>query len=250
MTPPPIATREAVRAERFNAVWSQDLDAVFADVAQYYDRANNVATLGLLGWLERRFIATIDVYPRSRVLDVCAGTNAVGVQLLKREPALELHAIDRSVQMLDVGRQRVRALGFEVRSVIGDVHALPYPDRHFDIATLQFASRHLRIRQVFAEIHRVLRPGARFYHCDMLRPESRAVEALYYAYLRPCLAFTAFAFGSGEAALRCKRYFIDALQLFYSTDELSRVLAEIGFRAVKGRTVLGGTVGFHCAVKP
>lgn len=250
MTPPPIAMRETAREQRFNHVWAHDLDAVFADVAQYYDRANNVATLGMLGWLERRFMATIDAHPRERALDVCAGTNAVGIALLKREATLELHAIDRSAQMQEVGRRRVGALGFEVRSVIGDVHALPYPDDHFDFATLQFASRHLRVTQVFAEIHRVLRPGGRLYHCDMLRPESRAVEALYYAYLRPCLAFTAFAFGSGEAALRCKRYFIDALQLFYSTDELSHVLAEVGFRDVRGRTVFGGTVGFHRAVKP
>ena len=250
MTPPPIATRETVRAQRFHAVWSQDLDRVFADVAQYYDRANNVATLGMLGWLERRFIATIDAEPNERVLDVCAGTNAVGIALLKREPTLELHAIDRSAPMQAVGQERLKALGFAGTSVIGDVHALPYPDEQFDLVTLQFASRHLRVRQVFAEIHRVLRPGGRFHHCDMLRPANRAVEALYYAYLRPCVAFTAFAFGSGEAALRCKRYFVDALRMFYSTDELSSVLCETGFGNVVGRTVLAGTVGFHSAVKP
>jgi demethylmenaquinone methyltransferase/2-methoxy-6-polyprenyl-1,4-benzoquinol methylase len=238
-----------VREQRFNDVWTHELERVLADVAQYYDRANNVATLGMLGWLERRFMATIDAHPHERVLDVCAGTNAVGIALLKREPTLDVHAIDRSVAMQAVGRQRAQSLGLGMHSVIGDVHALPYPDRQFDLVTLQFASRHLRVRQVFAEIHRVLRPGGRFHHCDMLRPANRAIEALYYAYLRPCVAFTAFAFGSGEAALRCKRYFIDALQLFYSTDELSHVLAETGFRNVAGRTVLAGTVGFHCAVR-
>ena len=96
----------------------------------------------------------------------------------------------------------------------------------------------------------MLRPGGRFHHCDMLRPGSRAIETLYYAYLRPCLTFTAFAFGSGEAAQRCKDYFIEALQLFYSDDELTALLAEVGFRGVTGRTVLAGTVGFHRAVKP
>jgi demethylmenaquinone methyltransferase/2-methoxy-6-polyprenyl-1,4-benzoquinol methylase len=204
----------------------------------------------MLGWLERRFLATIDADPHERVLDVCAGTNAVGIALLKREPTIELHAIDRSVAMQAVGRQRAHALGFAVRSVIGDVHALPYPDRYFDRVTLQFASRHLRVKRVFAEICRVLRPGGHFHHCDLLRPANPTVERLYYAYLRPCLAVTAFAFGSGAAALRCKRYFIDALQLFYSGDELSGVLFETGFRNVLGRTVLAGTVGFHSAAKP
>ncbi|MFO1284015.1 MAG: class I SAM-dependent methyltransferase [Burkholderiales bacterium] len=250
MTPPPIATREIAREERFNDVWKNDLQEVFADVAPYYDRANAIATLGMLGWLERRFIAGIDLRPRERVLDVCAGTNAIGTALLRKEPTLQMHAIDRSAAMQRVGGERARAQGLRIESTIGDVHTLPFPDAHFDVVTLQFASRHLRVRRVFSEIHRVLKPGGRFHHCDMLRPANRAIELAYYAYLRPCLSITARAFGSGRAALACRRYFIDALRYFYSADELSHVLRELGYTDVSGRTVLGGTVGFHRAVKP
>ena len=50
--------------------------------------------------------------PGERVLDVCAGTSAIGIALLKREPTLEVHAIDRSAAMQEVGRQRADALGF------------------------------------------------------------------------------------------------------------------------------------------
>lgn len=250
MSPPPIAVREMAREARFNDVWTKDLQEVFADVAPYYDRANKIATLGMLRWLERQFMATVSVRPRERVLDVCAGTNAVGIALLRREGTLEVHAADRSAEMQAVGQERAKALGFTIKSVISDVHTLPFPDNHFDVVTLQFASRHLRVTQVFAEIHRVLKPGGRFYHCDMLRPASRAVEVMYYSYLRPCLAFTAFLFGSGRAARGCKRYFIDALQMFYSADELSALLRELGFQAVAERTVLGGTVAFHRAAKP
>ena len=82
MTPPPLATREAVREERFNTVWTQELNRVFADVAPYYDRANHVASLGLWNWFLRGFLDTIAVRPGLRVLDVCAGTNAVGIGLL------------------------------------------------------------------------------------------------------------------------------------------------------------------------
>ena len=250
MTLPPVATRESVREERFREVWAKELQEVFADVAPYYDRANKLATLGMLRRLERKFMDTVNVNAGERVLDVCAGTNAIGIAMLKREPSLEVHAVDRNAAMLAVGRSRAETLGFRISSTISDVHTLPFPDNHFDIVTLQFASRHLRVKQVVAEIHRVLKPGGRFHHCDMLRPANRAVEILYYAYLRPCLAFTAFAFGSGRAALSCKRYFIDVLQMFYSVDELSGVLADLGFHNAEGRTVLAGMVGFHRAVKP
>jgi demethylmenaquinone methyltransferase / 2-methoxy-6-polyprenyl-1,4-benzoquinol methylase len=250
MTPPTVATRELAREERFNVVWTQELNDVFADVAPYYDKANYIASLGLWGWFLRKFMATVDIGPGERVLDVCAGTNAIGIALLKREPTLDVHAIDRSAAMQEVGRRRAEAQGFRIQSVIDDVHTLPYPDNSFDIATLQFASRHLRIRRVATEIRRVLKPGGRFYHCDMLRPGNRIVEKLYYAYLRFCLWFTGFLFRSGPAALNCKEYFIQALQMFYSAQELSDMLEDVGFESVTSKTVFSGMLGFHRAIKP
>jgi len=242
--------REHVREQRFSAVWTQELNSVFADVAPYYDRANTVASLGLWNWFLNSFMSTIDLRPGQRTLDVCAGTNAIGIALLKREPSLDVHAIDRSAEMQEVGRQRAGALGFRIHSVIGDVHALPFPDNHFDVVTLQYATRHLRVTDVFGEILRVLKPGGHFYHCDMLRPGNPLIEKLYYAYLRMCLAFTGFMFQSGTAALNCKKYFIDSLQMFYSADELSLVLRELGYCDVAAKTVFAGMIGHHRAAKP
>jgi len=250
MNAPPIATREIAREERFNGVWTRELNDVFADVAPYYDRANYIASLGLWGWFLRQFMKTVDLKPGERALDVCAGTNAIGIALLEREPTLEVHAIDRSAAMQEVGRRSAEAKGFRIRSLIDDVHTLPYPDNTFDLVTLQFASRHLRIQRVAEEIRRVLKPGGRFYHCDMLRPGNRTVESLYYAYLRFCLWFTGFLFRSGPAALNCKEYFIQALQMFYSAQELSDMLEDVGFRDVTAKTVFSGMLGFHRAVKP
>ncbi|OGA23539.1 MAG: hypothetical protein A3H34_02545 [Betaproteobacteria bacterium RIFCSPLOWO2_02_FULL_67_19] len=250
MTPPPVAARELAREERFNLVWTRELNQVFADVAPYYDRANYVASLGLWDWFLQKFMDTVDIRPGERVLDVCAGTNAIGIALLKREPTLEVHAIDRSREMQEVGRQRAEARGFRIHSTIEDVHTLPFPDNHFDAVTLQFASRHLRVKRVWGEILRVLKPGGRFYHCDMLRPANPTVETLYYTYLRFCLWFTGFVFRSGQPALNCKEYFIHALQMFYSADELSRVLEELGYCNVTSKSVFSGMMGFHRAVKP
>ena len=250
MPPPSLSMREHVREQRFITVWTQELNSVFADVAPYYDRANTVASLGLWNWFLNSFMSTIDLRPGQRALDVCAGTNAIGIALLRREPTLEVHAIDRSAEMQEVGRQRAGTLGFHIQSVIGDVHTLPFPDNHFDVITLQYATRHLRVKDVFREIHRVLKPGGHFYHCDMLRPGNPLVEKIYYVYLRMCLAFTGFMFRSGTAALNCKKYFIDALQMFYSADELSQVLRELRYCDVTAKTVFSGMIGHHRAAKP
>jgi demethylmenaquinone methyltransferase/2-methoxy-6-polyprenyl-1,4-benzoquinol methylase len=246
----PFSRREDNRERQFKHVWVEELDDVFADVARYYDRANHVASLGLWSWFLDRFIATIDCQPGQRVLDVCAGTNAIGLALLKRQPDLEVHAIDRSEAMQAVGQENARKLGFHINSTIGDVHTLPFPDNHFDIVTLQYASRHLRIMDVCGEIRRVLKPGGHFYHCDMLRPSNKVVECGYYAYLRLCLNFTAALFRSSSAAHGCKKYFINTLRMFYSADEFSTLLRDVGFEQVASETLLGGMIGFHKAMKP
>jgi demethylmenaquinone methyltransferase/2-methoxy-6-polyprenyl-1,4-benzoquinol methylase len=245
-----FAERESVRSAAFERIWSDVINDVFADVARYYDRANVFATLGLIDPLRRRFIATMDIKPNDRVLDVCAGTNVIGIDLLKREPTLDLHAIDRSAAMQEVGGQMARAQGLAIKSYIGDVHQLPFPDNHFDVVTLQWATRHLRVKQVLAEIHRVLKPGGRFYHCDMLRPANKIVEEAYCAYLTAIVGVISWAFKSAPPALACRRYFVDAIRMFYSTEEFSRLLEYHGFTGVAGRSVLLGTVAFHGARKP
>ena len=250
MAPPPLASREAVREARFSDVWSKDLNDAFADIARYYDRANEIAALGLWSTFLKRFMQSVDIKPHQHVLDVCGGTNAIGIALLKREPTLDVHAMDRSAEMQTVGQQNAAALGFHIKSTIGDVHTLPFPDNHFDVVTLQFASRHLRMREVFSEILRVLKPGGHFHHSDMLRPRNVIVKNLYYACLKACLNFTSLIVGSSPAATKFKQYFIDALDLFYSAEELSIVLRELGFVEVTVDTVFYGMIGFHRAVKP
>ena len=100
------------------------------------------------------------------------------------------------------------------------------------------------------EVRRVLKPGGCFYHCDMLRPENRLVEEAYYAYLRFSLNFTALLFRSSNSAHSCKEYFIDALRMFYSADEFSDLLLHVGFNEVSNKTLLGGMIGYHRAMKP
>jgi demethylmenaquinone methyltransferase/2-methoxy-6-polyprenyl-1,4-benzoquinol methylase len=250
MAPPTLAARESVREERFREIWSNELNDAFADIARYYDRANEIAALGMWSNFLERFMRSVDIQPGQKVLDVCAGTNAIGIALLKREASLDVQAMDRSAEMQEVGRKNAEALGFTIKSAIGDVHKLPFPDNHFDVVTLQFASRHLRVREVFSEIRRVLRPGGHFHHSDMLRPRNPLVKKLYYGYLKTCLNFTSTIVGSGPSAVKFKQYFIDALDLFYSAEELSIMLRELGFREVSVDRVFYGMIGFHRAVKP
>lgn len=247
---PTLRDHDRQREHRFQPVWSTDLNPAFADIAPYYDRANLFASLGLWHWFLRQFMEVIEVRPGQRVLDVCAGTNAVGIALLRRERGLDIHAIDRSPDMQRVGRERASARGFQISSTIGEAQRLPFPDNHFDLVTLQWATRHLPVTRSFGEIRRVLKPGGQFCHCDMLPPANPLLGKLYYAYLHVCLDATSLFYRSNGAARQLKKYFLDALKMFYTAEEFSELLREIGFTDVRCKTVFGGMIGMHRAVKP
>lgn len=241
--------KEKIRESSFEQVWTEQLNDVFADVARYYDKANYVASLGMWGWFRNRFLSIIELQAGHKALDVCAGTNAIGIAMLDKQPELKVYAIDRSSAMQSVGQSRAQRKGYTIDSTIGDVHKLPFPDNHFDVATLQFASRHLRVIEVFREIQRVLKPGGHFYHCDMLRPSNPVIEKLHYAYLKACLTSTALIFGSNQDARNLRKYFVDALSMFYSPEELSVLLRDLGYEDVKAHTIFTGIIGYHKAVK-
>ena len=88
--------REQHRLSLFSQTWSQCVPKVFEDVPRYYRPGNIVASLGLWELWVWQFVRTVELHPQYKVLDVCAGTNSVGIRLLKKQPDIFVTAIDRS----------------------------------------------------------------------------------------------------------------------------------------------------------
>ncbi len=248
MTREIFVQRERHRHSLFSPIWGELIPKVFEDVAHYYRSGNIVASLGLWELWVWQFVRTIKLKPGAKVLDVCAGTNDVGIRLLRKQPEISVTAIDRSREMQEAGRNRARKYGVRIDSVIHDVHELPFPDRSFDVVTLQAASRHLQLDKVLPEIRRVLKPGGEFYHCDLLKPSNRAVGWLYLHFVRLAVGWTAWLFGSTDPSRKCRNYFKDAITNFYTPEELSEVFRLVGFaRVTCEKSIWGGMVGFHKA---
>src|SRR5580658_403893 len=251
MTPARFDQREQHRRSLFSHTWGELIPKVFEDVPKYYRLGNIVASWGLWEFWVWQFVRTIDLQPACRALDVCAGTNDIGIRLLHKQPDMSVTAIDRSKEMQQEGQSRARNYGVHIDSVIHDVHELPFADNSFDVVTLQAASRHLQLDKVLPEILRVLRPGGYFYHCDMLKPSTRIVEWLYVRFLRMSVAWTALVFESTAASRDCCDYFHDAITNFYTPEELSEVFRLVGFTNVTCRkSIWGGMVGFHKSQRP
>src|SRR3954463_12867010 len=97
--------RERRREQAFELIWSERINGVFSDVASYYDRANTVATLGVIDPLRRQFVSWMNIPSAARLLDVCAGTNTLGREVQAANPAVEIWSLDRSMAMQEEGRR-------------------------------------------------------------------------------------------------------------------------------------------------
>ena len=243
--------REHHRRALFSHTWQAMIPDVFKDVPRYYRVGNAIASVGLWELWVWQFVGMIDVPTGGRVLDVCAGTNDIGIRLLRRRPDLAVTAIDRSREMQEEGQRRARKYGVAIESLIDDVHVLPFPDASFDAVTLQAASRHLQLDRLLPEILRVLKPGGSFYHCDMLKPKSRLVERLYLSFLHVSVSLTAALFGSSTVSRMCRDYFKHAIANFYTAEELSDVFKLVGFADVRcNKSLWKGMVAFHASRRP
>jgi len=238
------------REHLFGTIWDELIPKVFADVPSYYDKGNAVASLGLCAWWSDRFAKEIAVHDEAAVLDVCSGTHDAVRRLLVYKPKVTVFAADQSPEMTREGQRLAKEAGLSIRPAIADAHLLPYGDATFDAVTLQFATRHLRVVEVFKEIHRVLKPGGVFYHSDMLRPSLGIIERPYLCYLRSALYTTAVLFGSTNDSKRCVKYFTESIRHYLKPDEMAYLLRAVGFEDVRYRSFLTGVLCRHIARKP
>jgi malonyl-CoA O-methyltransferase len=147
------ATFEAQAAARAGTIPLADIARSFGHAAAHYDE---YATLQRA--VADRLMASIDTAGKT-VLDLGCGTGYCAGKLGARFPSAQLLAIDLALPMLHASAARVPET---TQLLCGDVHALPLSDASADLAVcslaLQWSSEPQR---VFAELWRVLRPGAR-----------------------------------------------------------------------------------------
>jgi SAM-dependent methyltransferase len=102
--------------------------------------------------------------PDMLVLDLASGTGEPGISLAQRVgPRGSVTAVDQSSELLDIAAERARnkkLLNFTTQQA--DAHHLPFANQSFDLASCRFGVMFFSDAQrALAELHRVLKPGAR-----------------------------------------------------------------------------------------
>ena len=119
---------------------------VFTSVAGTYDLMNDLMSLGIHRAWKRYFVATCQVTPGDRVLDLAGGTGDIAALLRPRVGQAGTIVLgDINAGMLSVGRDRMtdRGLVQGLEYVQCNAEALPFPDASFDLVTIAFGLRNV-----------------------------------------------------------------------------------------------------------
>jgi demethylmenaquinone methyltransferase/2-methoxy-6-polyprenyl-1,4-benzoquinol methylase len=239
---------------------------MFDRIAGVYDALNTAMTAGLHHRWRARAAEEARVGPGARVLDVATGTGDLALELARRvAPGGEVVGSDFSEGMLARARAKLTARGTSgarLRFEWADALALPYPDDHFDAATVGFGARNFADLAVgLAEMTRVVRPGGRVVVLEILTPTRPPLSLFYRVWfdrLVPALGRLTGALMALRARDDARRarigdaysYLPDSVRRFPGPAALAAELEHAGLSEIRYVLLAGGIMAIHSGTVP
>lgn len=245
----PEALEATAAAENASAAGKRSyVQRIFSEIAPRYDLLNRLLSLGIdrrwrtlalrrLGW---------DRVPSGTYLDLCAGTLDVGAEL-SRKPGFagRILGADFAEPMLRAGVGK--APSAVLSPVVADALALPVRTDSFDGAIVAFGIRNVAdLGAGLREVHRALKPGARFVILEFSTPRVPLVRAAYLFYFHNILPLIGRLISGHKTAYT---YLPRSVANFPETTKLAAAMTAAGFRDVRWETLTFGIAAVHVGTK-
>ena len=220
---------------------------MFVSVAPDYDLLNHLLSLNLdRRWRRAAAQTAFDGLKRPFVLDLCAGTGDLAVELAGHCPDALIVALDFATPMLERARAKIHRVGLPglILPLCGDAICLPFRDGSFDLLTVAFGLRNLSpLERALDEAVRVIRPGGRLVALEFALPERGLWQHLYGFYLFHVLP----RIGNWISGTSAYSYLPRSVSLFPTPQRLTKLLESHGFVEAESRLLAGGAVAIHTA---
>lgn len=214
----------------------ESIQAMFASIAESYDRANATFSFGLHKKWNQQLIQSVG--EAHTLLDLCAGTGEIGFGYLAKHPKAEAILLDFCPEMLAIAKSKGAPFEGRYSLIEGDAQALPFEKNSVDAVTISYGIRNVKEPlKCFNEVARVLRPGGRFAILELTRPTSSLFRLSHRLYLKAFLPLLGKLVAKNIEAYR---YLAKSVSNFASPQELEKNLIEASLTPIKRIPLMGG----------
>jgi len=148
----------------------------------FYDTVVAVTTREKI--FRKKLLEQAHIGENKRVLDLACGTGTMAAMIKSRYPGASVSALDGDPQILALAREKTKKAGLDIDFNEGLSFSMPYPANEFDVVFSSLFFHHLKPAdkaRTMIEVHRVLKPGAKFHICDWGRPANPALRLAFLA---------------------------------------------------------------------
>jgi demethylmenaquinone methyltransferase / 2-methoxy-6-polyprenyl-1,4-benzoquinol methylase len=224
---------------------------MFDDIAPTYDLLNHVLSFNIDHYWRWRTTHLVPPTGTAPILDLCTGTGDLALAYDRAARGrIAIIGADFSIAMLaraEAKAQKKRATQ-RIQFLEADAQRLPFPDNHFQIATVGFGLRNvLDTDRCLAEMVRVLLPGGKVAILEFSKPTGSIFGKLYRCYFRYLLPFV------GQVISRSKdnayRYLPESVQEFDNGAALGRRMERQGLVNVAWHPLTFGIATLYVGTK-
>lgn len=221
----------------------------FSSISKKYDCLNSLLSLQIdryWRWRTTRMLAHVS---EGAVLDLCAGTLPLSLELTRQAPKRRVLSVDFCEDMLIAGKKNLPSDNRKERifPVCGDGEEIPAPDNTFWGCTVAFGVRNLsQTLQGLEEMHRVLKPTGKLLILEFSRPTNFLIKPLYNFYLNKVLPWVA---GKVSGDKEAYEYLASSIAAFYKPEELLSMMRQAGFATVERKPLTFGIVSIYIGIK-
>ena len=226
----------------------EQVEAMFDNIANEYDRFNYLASFNIDRIWRKRAISSLKPFAPRNVLDIATGTGDLALLIEKILKPESIIGCDISEGMMQVAREKCHRRGItNIRFEKEDCTALSYPDDSFDALTSSFGVRNFQeLEKALGEMHRVLRPGGHLVILELSSPTKFPMKQLFPVYAKYVMPTLGRLFSKDAKAYR---YLPESIAAFPQGEVMQDILEKIGFSKVEFRRYTGGICTFYLATK-
>ena len=223
---------------------------MFDGIAHRYDFLNHFFSLGIDVLWRKACIRMLKKEHPQTLLDVATGTADFAIEAVRMGLDVHVSGVDISAGMLEVGREKVAARGWNdrIELIQGDSVALPFYDHTFDAYTVAFGVRNFEdLQGGLRDMLRVLKPGALGLVLEFSKPKHFPIKQVFGLYFKHIMPTVGKWVSKDPSAYT---YLPESVQAFPEGEGFLEEFRRAGYEDVQAKSLTGGIATIYTGRKP